>query len=233
MVMLAVDFLLGILATALEFRYWGAEGFSPDIAVSYVAVIPQVLLGNSYLLLARDMRARGLWKSVAGMLASYMLMCLLGLVILEILPDAGDVAVMALAAGGIVGLICFCVSDIPRIESEGTASRSPVDLDDAKRTGKLEIVVCIVGFIVMLGIKGVIRRFIAPFFRGFVFDDWVLLELLIVGLFGLSFAIWFAVAEDSPASAAGKHVANCWFHRNRHFGCPCQRGRGRFCGSCV
>lgn len=71
MIMLAADLVLGVLATVLEFRHWGKEGFTPDVVVSYITIVPQILLLTSYLVLAREVGARGLWKSVAGMLGSY------------------------------------------------------------------------------------------------------------------------------------------------------------------
>jgi hypothetical protein len=193
---LLADLLAGVVATVLEFRNWGEEGFTPDVVLSYAAIIPQIIIITSYLVLARECGARGLWKSVGGMAGSYLLMCLIGLVMLEVLPDIGNVAIMAIAALGLVGLIGFSVSGIPRFSSLAETNSSPPEsAQDPEPSAKLGCLGYLVGFIVLVAVRGVMRRFIGPFFRGFAIDDWVLLEFLAIGLFGLSFAIWFAVTK--------------------------------------
>ena len=129
------------------------------------------------------------------MLVSYLLICLLGLVVLEVLPEAANLAIMIMAALGIVGLISFSVSNTPQFANVAETNDSPPEAVDSEPSTKLGCLGYLMGFIVLLALKGLMRQFIGPFFRGFVVDDWALLELVTIGLFGLSFAIWFAVTK--------------------------------------
>ncbi len=196
-VALLVDLVLGVASTVLELIHWGEGGVTPDVIVMLIAIVPQCLVVSTYMVLARDARIRGLWKSTAGMLSCYLLFILFGVVMLEVLPQPGNVAVMILVAMGLAAVLAFSASDLPRFEAE-TETASPdaegqagsASTDGPGWGGGLAI------FAVFLVIRLLFRRFVRPAFRGrFDIDDWQLLELLAVAAIGLSFAVWFAVTK--------------------------------------
>ena len=115
---LVVDLVLGVASTVLEFQHWGEEGVTTDVILMLVAIIPQCFVAATYLVLACESQCRGLWKSTAGMLGSYLLLCVYGVVLLEVLQDSGNVAIMVLVAVGLVGLFAFSVSGIPRFGAD-------------------------------------------------------------------------------------------------------------------
>ncbi|MDA1049054.1 MAG: hypothetical protein O3C40_01055 [Planctomycetota bacterium] len=200
MIMLGADLVLGVLATVLEFRHWGEEGVTPDVLISYAAIMPQIVLIMSYLVLAREADARGLWKSVAGMLGSYLLMCLLSLVFMEVLPDAGNTAITITTALGILALLGFSISRIPRFGNLTGADQSPqmpaTEPKESPSDGNIGWLGGIALFIAFLVLKGLGRRFIRPIFgAGLEADDWALIEFIAIFAFGLSFAIWFAITK--------------------------------------
>ena len=193
MILLLIDLVMGVASTVLEFQHWGEEGFTPDVVLGYAAIIPQMLIVVAYLVLAREADARGLWKSCAGMAGSYLLVCLIGLVLLEVLPAAGNTAVMIVVAIGILGLLGFSISGIPRF-AEPSAPATPED--EAKSSGVPGWIGGLASFIVYLVLRGLYRRFIRPVLgEGFEADDWTMMEFFALLVFGVSFAIWFAITK--------------------------------------
>ena len=205
MIMLAADLVLGVLATALEFRHWGEEGLTQDVLIAYAAIVPQIVLAFSYLVLAREADARGLWKSVAGLLGSYLLVCLISLVFVDILPNAGNMAVVVAAAVGMLALFGFSISAIPKFREQAgtkpasadqTALPSESEPNESPSAGNLGWIGGIAIFIVFVVLKGLVRRFIRPAFRaGFAVDDWALFAFIALIAFGLTFAVWFAITK--------------------------------------
>jgi hypothetical protein len=198
LIMLAADLVLGLLATALEFRHWGEDGFSPDVVVAYVAIIPQIVFITSYLVLAREAGERGLWKSAAGMLGSYLVMCLLSIVFMEVLPEAGNTAITVAAAAGIVALLAFSISGIPRFTNQVAADQPPSPASETASSGDggfgwLGGIAAFIAFVVM---RAIVRRFIMPVFGARLgIDDWALIECVAIIAFGLTFAVWFAITK--------------------------------------
>ena len=203
--MLVADLVLGVLSTALEFRHWGEEGFTPDVIVSYAAIIPQIVLITSYLVLAREADARGLWKSAAGLLGSYLLMCLISLVFMEALTAAANTAIVIATALGILAVLGFSISAIPRFGNQASAEKATVDQStpmpasepkESPSDGSIGWLGVIAAFIAFIILRGIVRRFVMPVFgAGLAADDWALLECVAIVVFGSSFAIWFAIAK--------------------------------------
>jgi len=51
-------------------------------------------------------------------------------------------------------------------------------------------------FLVYVVVKAIVRRFVIPFFgAGFGADAWASIEFIAIAVFGLSFAIWFAIMK--------------------------------------
>lgn len=205
-VALLVDLIAGVAATVLEFRHWGDDGFTPDIVLAYAALLPQMFMVAAYLVLARDANVRGLWKSTAGMAGTYLLVCLLGLALMEVLSAAGNVAVMVAVAFGILGLLGFSISGIPRF----AAPSDPVsDLKmPVEETGSSGIPGWIGGFVMFIAylvMRGLFRRFIRPLLgEGFAADDWAMMEFFALVAFGVSFAIWFAITKIRQRQTLGR-----------------------------
>lgn len=196
-VALLVDLVLGVVSTVLELIHWGEGGVTPDVVVMVIAIVPQCLVATTYLVLARDVQLRGLWKSTAGMLSCYLLLVLFGVVMLEILPPAGNVAVMILVAIGLAAVLVFSASDLPRFETDTDTASPDVERQAGSASsdgpgwgGGLAI------FAVFLVVRFLFRRFARPVFPGgFDIDDWQLLELFAAATAGLSFAVWFAATK--------------------------------------
>jgi hypothetical protein len=194
---LLIDLALGVASTALEFQHWGEEGFTPDVVLTYLAVLPQILIVVSYLVFAREAEMRGLWKSAAGMLGSYLLVCLFGLVMMEVLPKTGNIAIMIAVAVGLLGLIGFLISGIPgfaqHCEPVADAQSTADESQSSGGPGWIGAFAMFIGFLVL---RGLFRVFIKPMLgAGFDIDDWQMVELLALVVFGVSFAMWFAVTK--------------------------------------
>ena len=197
MAALLVDLGLGIGATVLELRHWGRDGLTPDVVLSYLAILPQMLISAAYFALAREAASRSLWKSTAGLLASYLLISLLGLAFLEVLTPGWRVAVTVAVALGIVSLLIFMFSKAPRFAQE-TPAAPPADSaleepEESEGTG------CLVHIAVAAGVllaKAALRRGNRWFPNiGLGLDDWAAIEFMVLAVVGLGFAIWFSLAK--------------------------------------
>ena len=202
-VALIADLVAGVAATALEFRHWGEEGLTPDEIVSYAAILPQMLVIAAYLTLARDAGARALWKSAAGMLGSYLLFCLIDLVMLEALPAPADTALVIVVAIGIVSLFAFTVSPIPRfqVDTESKTSLGSREADSSSEPGWIATITLV---IVLVAVRLGFRKLIQPHIGDFGAGDWATFELFAVALFGLFYAIWFAVVKIRFRATLGR-----------------------------
>ena len=199
---LLADLMAGIIGTFLEFQYWGIDGFTPDVVLSYVALIPQTLIITAYLVLAKEIAARGLWKSAAGLLSSYLLLCVLDVAMLEDFPAGVHIAAVTTVAIGMAGLVAFSESDIPRFHknpvSEPPSSASNANDGSSDGPGWITWTVVIV---LLVGLRLGFRRYLR---HRFDLDGWLVLELVLVGLFGVAFAIWFAVAKIRLRDTLGR-----------------------------
>lgn len=208
--MLTADFVLSVLSTALEFRYWDQDGFTPNVMLSYVAILPQMIVLLSYLVLARDAGARGLWKSVAGMMGAYLLTCVLSLTFLDVLPAAGSTAVLVATVLGLLALAIFSFSGLPRFGDEADVPESPtksIAPTAPAQYGWLRYVGIIVGYLVLRSAAKSLSRFVGA--DQFGVDDWVVIGFLALLVFGLSFTIWFAVAKIRLRATLGNMACAC------------------------
>lgn len=189
MIALVIDLVLGIASTVLEFQHWGQEGFTSGVVIAYAAIVPEMFVVAAYLVVAQEAGTRGLWKSAAGMLGSYILFCTFGLVMLEVLSVAGSIAIIILVAAGILGLLAFSISGIPRfLERSDSFCYAEESVNDTVSSGGP-------GWLGGFAIFGVFVVLRLLFRAGLDIDDWQLIELFAVIAFGLSFAIWFAVTK--------------------------------------
>jgi hypothetical protein len=196
-VALLADLVLGIISTVLQFQHWDQEGFTSSDAVDVVALAPQLLIAAAYLVLAREAGARGLWKSAAGMLGSYLLMYFLGVVMLEVLSDAWNTAIMVTTAMGLLGLLAFSISGLPRFVKQPDNNDSPTaSTQESESSSGIGFMGHLGAFVFFIMLRGIFRRFIRPMLGGgFGPDDWVMIEFFAVLAVGLSFAVWFAVTK--------------------------------------
>ncbi|HUE71195.1 MAG TPA: hypothetical protein VMP01_09950 [Pirellulaceae bacterium] len=211
-VALLADLSLGIAATALELAHWGKDGLTPDVVVGFAAIVPQTLIVAAYLVLARDASARGLYKSMAGLFASYLLLSLLSLAVLEVLRGGWNSAIMIAAGVGIIGLVVFTFSSWPKFatsqETAASETAAPPHTQEGSGAG------CWIHLAILLALvlgKRLLRNannFLPNL--GFGIGDWAVLEMLVLMVIGLAYAGWFAAAKIQhrgklgwPAAALG------------------------------
>lgn len=199
---LFVDLSLGIAATALELTNWGKEGLTPDVVIGYAAIVPEALIVATYLVLARDAAARGLYKSMVGLFVSYLLFCLLSPVLLELLPRGWNEAAMLAVAAGIVGLVIFSVSKYPTL-AEASQSLDETGTAPAERGGGWWIhVVVLVGLFVL---RRLVRK--NNFLGNWGRDEWAMVELAVVTAVACGYALWFAATKFRLRGKLGSAAA--------------------------
>lgn len=191
---LVIDFVLAIAITALEVRHWGQQGLTPDVVLSYLAIVPQACVFLAWLVIAREAADRGLWKSTAGLFAAYLLASLVGVALIDGMPDGWIVAITVAAAIGIVGLLVFSLSKRPQFGVQpAEAAEFPGETADSDSGGWA---LHIIGGLGLVAIKFFIRRVN----RGLPNIDlgvsgWALLEIIVVAIFAIWFFVWFAMAK--------------------------------------
>lgn len=197
-----LDLGLGLAIAALEQANWGKDGLTPDVWLSLVAIVPQIGVVLAYLYVARDAEIRGLWKSMAGLFAAYLLMSGLALTMYEVLPAAGNVAIAIGAGIGIALLVVFSFGPWPRfaVASAALAPAAEVVTSDPTSQPAPEEESSAgswlwhgIGLLVIFLVRRLLRN--ANWLPNFGLDGWALLEIVALAVIGLGFAVWFAAAK--------------------------------------
>jgi hypothetical protein len=188
---LAVDLAVGIAIAVLEQQHWGQDGLTPDVWLNYASIAPQIGIVLAWLAVAREIGARGLWKSMAGMFAAYVLMQLVSLTLWELLPDAGNIGLTVAAGVGLVALAIFTFGPWPRFQHFGAEPAAAAESESSSGSSwGLHIIALLGVFLLRRALKG-----FGNLIPNFGLDGWALLELCVLGVFALGFATWFAAAK--------------------------------------
>ena len=193
---LMVDACLSTTGSVLELKFWDHDGFNAGTLLRLVGILPQILVLNAYLTLARDAHARGLWKSTAGVYACFWVGQLLAISFVED-PPKQWANVCAVASGfGIVGILLFLFSRIPRFEAKPNRNEpDAVDSEESEEESKgggcfgHAIIFALVILVRMLARNNRLGGF------DIGADEWKLIGLVVIGLLSLIFVLWSAVAK--------------------------------------
>jgi hypothetical protein len=198
-----LDLGLGLAIAVLEQAKWGKDGLTPDVWLSFVAIVPEIGVVLAYLYLARDAGIRGLWKSMAGLFAAYLLMSGLALTMYEVLPAAGNIAIAIGAGIGIALLVVFSFGPWPRFSAERAALASAAGEAPSEPASQPEPpqeessagswLWHGIGLLVIFLVRRLLRN--ANWLPNFGLDGWALLEVLVLAVIALSFAVWFAATK--------------------------------------